>query len=230
MPENCVIIKTIVTSEIGRAIAEHYGIKSIDTLTGFKFVGEKINEFDQTGASTLLFGNEESYGYLIGDFVRDKDAVQSAILAAEVAAFYKSKGMTMYEGLLAIFERYGFYLESFQSITLKGKDGAEQIAGLMDAFRSERLMEVAGIEVAAIEYYSTSLRFINGTESKIDLPQSNVLKYHLADGSWFCLRPSGTEPKAKFYFGVKGETMEDSQEKLSAILNSVMNRFDAILS
>ena len=135
LPNNGVVIKTIVTSEIGRAIAEQYGIQSMDTLTGFKFIGEKINEFEQTGKHTFLFGYEESYGYLIGDFVRDKDAVQSAIFAAEVAAYYKSKGMTMYEGLLAIFEKYGFYQESLQSITLKGKDGAEQIAGLMDTFR-----------------------------------------------------------------------------------------------
>ncbi|MFP5108557.1 phospho-sugar mutase [Neobacillus sp. C211] len=230
LPENGVVIKTIVTSEIGRAIAEHYGIQAMDTLTGFKFIGEKINEFEQTGASTFLFGYEESYGYLIGDFVRDKDAVQSAIFAAEVAAFYKSKGMTMYEGLLAIFEKYGFFQESLQSITLKGKNGAEQISGLMDTFRSERLREVAGIEVAAIEDYSTSVRFANGTESKIDLPQSNVLKYHLEDGSWFCLRPSGTEPKAKFYFGVKGTSMKDSQEKLSSIQNSVMNKVNTIIT
>jgi len=230
LPENGVIIKTIVTSEIGRAIAEHYGIQAMDTLTGFKFIGEKINEFEQTGASTFLFEYEESYGYLIGDFVRDKDAVQSVVFAAEVAAYYKSKGMTMYDGLLAIFEKYGFYQESLQSITLKGKDGAEQIAGLMDTFRSEPLSEVEGIEVAAIEDYSTSVRVSNGTESKIDLPQSNVLKYQLADGSWFCLRPSGTEPKAKFYFGVKGTSMEEGQEKLSFIQQTVMNRVNEILA
>ena len=223
------VIKTIVTSEIGRAIAEHYGIQSMDTLTGFKFIGEKINEFEQTGKHTFLFGYEESYGYLIGDFVRDKDAVQSAIFAAEVAAYYKSKGMTMYEGLLAIFEKYGFYQESLQSITLKGKDGAEQIAGLMDTFRDERLEEVAGIEVAAIEDYLTSIRFADGIETPIDLPRSNVLKYHLADGSWFCLRPSGTEPKAKFYFGVKGESMEDSQAKLSNLQEAIMSKVNEIL-
>ncbi|WHY66787.1 phospho-sugar mutase [Neobacillus sp. SuZ13] len=230
LPENGVVIKTIVTSEIGRAIAEHYGIQALDTLTGFKFIGEKINEFEQTGASTFLFGYEESYGYLIGDFVRDKDAVQSAIFAAEVAAYYKSKGMTMYEGLLTIFDKYGFYKESLQSITLKGKDGAEQIAGLMDTFRNERISEVAGIEVAIIEDYSTSVRYANGKESKINLLQSNVLKYHLADGSWFCLRPSGTEPKAKFYFGVKGMSIEESQEKVSTLQNAVMDKVNTILA
>jgi len=229
LPANGVVIKTIVTSEIGRAIAEHYGIQAMDTLTGFKFIGEKINEFEQTGEHTFLFGYEESYGYLIGDFVRDKDAVQSAIFAAEVAAYYKSKGMTMFEGLLAIFEKYGFYQESLQSITLKGKNGAEQIASLMETFRAERMSEVAGIEVAAIEDYATSIRVADGAESQIDLPRSNVLKYHLADGSWFCLRPSGTEPKAKFYFAVKGASLEDSRMKLSSIQTAVMNRVQEIV-
>ncbi|MGG3467508.1 phospho-sugar mutase [Neobacillus pocheonensis] len=230
LPDNGVVIKTIVTSEIGRAIAEHYGVQAMDTLTGFKFIGEKINEFEQTGQHTFLLGYEESYGYLIGDFVRDKDAVQSAVFIAEVAAFFKAKGMTLYEGLLGIYEKYGFYQESLQSITLKGKDGAEQIARLMDTFRSELLSEIAGMEVAAIEDYSTSTKFINGTESQIDLPRSNVLKYHLTDGSWFCLRPSGTEPKAKFYFAVKGASMADSKEKLSSIQEAVMNKVNQILA
>ncbi|MGG1678179.1 phospho-sugar mutase [Neobacillus sp. NRS-1170] len=230
LPDNGVVIKTIVTSEIGRAIAEHYGVQAMDTLTGFKFIGEKINDFELTGQHTFLLGYEESYGYLIGDFVRDKDAVQSAVFVAEVAAFYKSKGMTMYEGLLSIFEKYGFYQEALQSITLKGKDGAEQIARLMDTFRSERVSVVAGMEVAAMEDYSTSTKFINGTDTQIDLPRSNVLKYHLTDGSWFCLRPSGTEPKAKFYFAVKGTSMADSKEKLSSIQEAVMNKVNQILA
>ncbi len=169
LPQNGVVIKTVVTSEIGRAIVEHYGIETMDTLTGFKFFGEKINEFEQTGKHTFLFGYEESYGYLIGDFVRDKDAVQSAIFAAEVAAYYKSKGMTMYEGLLAIFEKYSLYQVSLESITLKGKDGAEQIAGLMDTFRSECLREVAGFKVEAVEDYATSIRKAGNLESKINL-------------------------------------------------------------
>lgn len=230
LPENGIVIKTIVTSEIGRAIAEHYGLQAIDTLTGFKFIGEKINEFEQNEKHSFLFGYEESYGYLIGDFVRDKDAVQSAIFAAEVAAYYKSKGMTLYEGLLEIFEKYGYYQESLQSITLKGKDGAEQIARLMDMFRRDKLKEVAGIEVVAIEDYLTSRRYSKDLETKIELPSSNVLKYYLADGSWFCLRPSGTEPKAKFYFGVKGKSLEDGEKKLSAIQSAVMNKVNGILA
>lgn len=230
LPENGVVIKTIVTSEIGRAIAEHYGVQAMDTLTGFKFIGEKINEFEQTEQYRFLFGYEESYGYLIGDFVRDKDAVQSAVFAAEVAAFYKSKGMNMYEGLLSIFKKYGFYQESLQSITLKGKDGAEQIAKLMDTFRSEKISEVNGIEVSVVEDYSTSTKFMKDTVSEINLPRSNVLKYYLADGSWFCLRPSGTEPKAKFYFAVKGESLAKSQDKLSSIQNAVMEKVNQFLA
>ncbi|UYZ21788.1 phospho-sugar mutase [Mesobacillus jeotgali] len=232
LPDNGVVIKTIVTSEIGRAIAAEYGIPTIDTLTGFKFIGEKINDFENTGEHTFLFGYEESYGYLIGDFVRDKDAVQSAVFATEVAAFYKAKGMTLYEGLLEIYEKYGYYQEDLETITLKGKDGAEQIAMLMSRFREEPIKEVAAIEVTVIEDYLESTQFdLRGNkECAIALPKSNVLKYHLADGSWFCLRPSGTEPKAKFYFGVKAETLETSREKLLSIKEAVMNKVQEVLS
>jgi phosphoglucomutase len=232
LADNGVVVKTIVTSEIGRAIAKEYGIPTIDTLTGFKFIGEKINEFEQTGEHAFLFGYEESYGYLIGDFVRDKDAVQSAIFAAEVAAYYKSKGKTLYEGLLEIFEKYGFYQEGLQSITLKGKDGAEKIAMLMNRFREEKIKEMAGVEVASIEDYSegVALDVRENLSREMDLPKSNVLKYHLADGSWFCLRPSGTEPKAKFYFGVKADALEDSQTKLEMLQQAVMNKVNEVLA
>ncbi|MED3782846.1 phospho-sugar mutase [Geobacillus stearothermophilus] len=224
LPKNGVVVKTIVTSEIGRAIAEHYGLPTIDTLTGFKFIGEKINEFERTKEYTFQFGYEESYGYLIGDFVRDKDAVQSAIFAAEVAAYYKTQGKTLYEGLLEIFEKYGYYRESLRSLTLKGKDGAEQIANILAAFRKEPPKEIAGVEVVMIEDYLISKRTIvaTGEEQPIDLPRSNVLKYHLANGAWFCLRPSGTEPKAKFYFGVRGTSLQESEELVAALENAVM--------
>jgi phosphoglucomutase len=232
LPDNGVVIKTIVTSEIGRTIAGQYGIPTIDTLTGFKFIGEKINEFEQTRERAFLFGYEESYGYLIGDFVRDKDAVQSAIFAAEVAAYYKSKGKTLYEGLLDLFEKYGFYQEGLQTITLKGKDGAEKIAMLMDRFREEKVKEIAGHEVLSMEDYSQSVAvdMRQNTASPIHLPKSNVLKYHLADGSWFCLRPSGTEPKAKFYFSVNDEGFEESRVKLEALQQAVMNKVNEILA
>jgi phosphoglucomutase len=232
LPSNGVVVKTIVTSEIGRDIANNYGIPTIDTLTGFKFIGEKINEFNQTGDNTFLFGYEESYGYLIGEFVRDKDAVQSALFAAEVAAYYKSKGKTLYQGLLEIFEQYGYYKESLKSLTLKGKNGSEQIANILADFRNNPPSEIAGIEVAAVEDYKQSVRTEINTKvtSEINLPKSNVLKYFLADGSWFCVRPSGTEPKCKFYFGVKGTSLENSELQLAALEDAVMGRVNNLLN
>ncbi|TRZ36890.1 phospho-sugar mutase [Niallia circulans] len=230
LPENGIVIKTIVTSEIGRTIAEAYGIPTLDTLTGFKFIGEKIKEFEQTNQHNFLFGYEESYGYLIGDFVRDKDAVQSAIFAAEVAAYYKAKGMTMFEGLLEVFGKYGFYQEGLESLTLKGKDGAEQISYIMDTFRQDPISEVKGLQVVAIEDYQTSKRTESVKEILIDLPKSNVIKYYLEDGSWFCLRPSGTEPKAKFYFSVTSPSLEESQAKLAELKAGVMDKVQAVIA
>ncbi len=226
LPENGIVLKTIVTSEIGREIAKSFGLDTIDTLTGFKFIGEKIKEFEQTGEYKFQFGYEESYGYLIGDFARDKDAVQAALLAVEVCAFYKNKGMTMYEGLMEIFEKYGYYREGLESLTLKGKEGAEQINNLLASFRSEPPTIVAGRKVTLVEDYKKSVR-TNVKESQkeeITLPKSNVLKYFLEDGTWFCLRPSGTEPKVKFYFGVKGSSLEDSQQALRDISKDVMEQ------
>ena len=229
LPANGVVIKTIVTSEIGRTIAKAYDIPTIDTLTGFKFIGEKIKEFEETNEHTFLFGYEESYGYLIGDFVRDKDAVQSAIFAAEVAAYYKAKGLTLYEGLLEIFNKYGFYQEGLESLTLKGKDGAEQITYIMNTFREAPIQEVNGLQVTAVEDYLTSKKNEGSTESVIDLPKSNVIKYYLEDGSWFCLRPSGTEPKAKFYFSVTSPSLEESTTKLQALKTGVMAQVNRVI-
>lgn len=226
LPENGVVLKTIVTSEIGREIAKSFGLDTIDTLTGFKFIGEKIKEFETTGEYKFQFGYEESYGYLIGDFARDKDAVQAALLAVEVCAYYKNKGMTMYEGLMEIFEKYGYYREGLESLTLKGKEGAEQINNLLANFRSEPPTVIAGRNVTRIEDYKESVRtnVEEGQKEEIKLPKSNVLKYFLEDGSWFCLRPSGTEPKVKFYFGVKGNSLEDSQNVLNDISSDVMEQ------
>ncbi|XPD20464.1 phospho-sugar mutase [Bacillus haimaensis] len=224
LPENGVVLKTIVTSEIGKAIAASYNIDTVDTLTGFKFIGEKINEYKQTGKYEFLFGYEESYGYLVGDFVRDKDAVQSALLAAEVALYYKLQGKTLYEGLLEIFAEYGYYLEDLVSQTLKGKDGAEQIQAMMTAYRENPPIEVAGIKVVLLEDYATSEKtsLMAGEKTAIKLPKSNVLKFFLEDGSWFCLRPSGTEPKIKFYFGVKGNSLEESKKQLENLKTAVV--------
>ncbi|MEW4241081.1 phospho-sugar mutase [Priestia megaterium] len=232
LPENGAVVKTIVTSEIGRAIASNFGLKIFDTLTGFKFIGEKINEFERSGDYQFQFGYEESYGYLIGDFVRDKDAVQSAVFAAEVAAYYKTQGKSLYEGLLEIFSKYGYYKESLRSITLKGKDGAEQIQKLVDAFRVNPVRELGEIAVTCIEDYQSGER-MHTKEDKVEsmsFPVSNVLKYHFEDGTWFTIRPSGTEPKAKFYFGVKKESLSQSEKHLRKIEQLVMERVNKLIA
>ncbi|MFL1665729.1 phospho-sugar mutase [Bacillus cereus] len=224
--ENGVVLKTIVTSEIGRTIAKAYGLDTIDTLTGFKFIGEKIRQYEESGQYEFQFGYEESYGYLIRPFCRDKDAVQSVLFACEVAAYYKSQGKTLYDGLLEVFEKYGFFREDLVSLTLKGKDGAEKIQEMMATFRENPPKEVAGLTVVAVEDYKASVvtSLQDGHKEEIHLPKSNVLKYQLEDGSWFCLRPSGTEPKIKFYFGVKDSSLQNSEQKLLTIKEDIMNR------
>ncbi|EMY4799029.1 phospho-sugar mutase [Bacillus pacificus] len=226
LPENGVVLKTIVTSEIGRTIAKAYGLDTVDTLTGFKFIGEKIKQYEESGQYEFQFGYEESYGYLIRPFCRDKDAVQSVLFACEVAAYYKSKGKTLYDGLVEVFEKYGFFREDLVSLTLKGKDGAEQIQEMMATFRENPPKEVAGLTVVAVEDYKASIitSLQNGHKEEIHLPKSNVLKYQLEDGSWFCLRPSGTEPKIKFYFGVQDNSLQNSEQKLLTIKEDIMNR------
>jgi phosphoglucomutase len=226
IPQNGVVLKTIVTSEIGRKIAASYDLSTVDVLTGFKFIAEKINEYRSTGEHTFLFGYEESYGYLIGDFVRDKDAVQAAILATEVCAFYKKQGLSLYEGLMQVFEKYGYYLEGLRSLTLKGKEGAEMIQRILASFRSEPLQSLGNLSVETTEDYLTGLRVTNSGSEKIDLPKSNVLKYIFEDGTWVCLRPSGTEPKVKFYFGVNSNHLEESKEKLQTIEKDFMDLVD----
>ncbi|OAZ63570.1 Phosphoglucomutase (alpha-D-glucose-1,6-bisphosphate-dependent) [Bacillus siamensis] len=231
LPENGVVMKTIVTSELGRAVASSFGLDTVDTLTGFKFIGEKIKEYEKTGQYTFQFGYEESYGYLIGDFARDKDAIQAALLAVEVCAFYKKQGMSLYDALLSIFKEYGYYREGLKSLTLKGKQGAEQISAILTSFRNDPPKQMAGKQITQAEDYSTGKRtvFADHREEDIDLPKSNVLKYFLEDGSWFCLRPSGTEPKVKFYFAVKGTSLQDSEQRLAALSEAVMKTVDAIV-
>ncbi|WP_144507676.1 phospho-sugar mutase [Bacillus mycoides] len=226
LPENGVVLKTIVTSEIGRTIAKAYGLDTVDTLTGFKFIGEKIRQYEESGQYEFQFGYEESYGYLIRPFCRDKDAVQSVLFACEVAAYYKSQGKTLYDGLLEVFKKYGFFREDLVSLTLKGKDGAEQIQKMMATFRGNPPKEVAGLIVVAVEDYKESIitTLQDGNKEEIHLPKSNVLKYQLEDGSWFCLRPSGTEPKIKFYFGVQDDSLQNSEQKLLTIKEDIMNR------
>lgn len=223
LPKNGVVLKTIVTSELGAKIASSFDVETIDVLTGFKFIAEKMKEYDTTGEYQYLFGYEESYGYLIGDFARDKDAVQVAILAAEAAAFYKKKGMSLYDALLSIFDQYGYYLEGLRSMTLKGKAGAEKIEQTLSSFRAHPLKQLGNLKVTAVEDYLLRVRTeITGQELPIDLPKSNVIKYIFEDGTWICLRPSGTEPKIKFYFGINSPSLEGSKQKLATIENEFM--------
>ncbi len=232
IPENGVVVKTIVTSELGRSIADKYGVKTLDVLTGFKFISEKILEFEETAESTFLFGYEESYGFLIGDFVRDKDAIQASVLIAEVAARYKANGQTLLEGLHALYEEHGFYQEGLESIKLKGKTGIAKIVEIMNYFRSASFVREFTQPIYFIEDYESglSIEVETGGQRSIDLPLANVLKFRLTDGTWFAIRPSGTEPKIKFYFGVKGETKAESDELLSQLKEAVMTVVERLTS
>ncbi len=225
LPENGVALKTIVTSEFGRAVAAKFGVDMLDTLTGFKFISEKIEEFANDGTYSFLFGYEESYGYLIGDFARDKDAVQAALLTAEMAAHYKSDGKTLNDALTDLYEELGYYKEALQSLTLEGIEGRETISRIMEQFRNNAPSSIAGIGVSAVEDYASGLRTEDdGTSHPLSLPQADVVKYILADGSWICVRPSGTEPKCKFYFGVRKDTVVEADHQLSRLVEEIMER------
>ncbi|MEK4714724.1 phospho-sugar mutase [Sporosarcina sp. FSL K6-5500] len=232
MPKNGVVLKTIVTSELGRAIADKYGVKTMDVLTGFKFISEKILEFEETAESTFLFGYEESYGYLIGDFVRDKDAVQASVLIAEVAARYKAKGQTLLDGLHELYEEHGFYQESLESITLRGKTGMAKIDEIVNYFRSTSFVKEFTKPLSITEDYSSG-HFVNvetGDRRPLNLPIANALKFILSNGAWFAIRPSGTEPKIKFYFGVKGATKVESDALLLKLKEAVMTVVEGLTS
>ncbi|MGN8647949.1 phospho-sugar mutase [Gracilibacillus sp. HCP3S3_G5_1] len=228
--ENGQVIKTIVTTEMGRAIASHYGVNTIDTLTGFKFIGEKIKQFESDHRH-FLFGYEESYGYLIGDFVRDKDAVQVAVAACEMANYWKAKGKSLLEALDTLYQQHGYYLEGLNSLTLKGKDGAEQIAAIMEDIRKNPFTQLGGLKVTAIEDYQSSKRQLpaSATEEDITLPKENVMKFLLENDAWVCFRPSGTEPKIKSYFGVKTDNAEKSNTLLQTIQSEVEERINNII-
>jgi phosphoglucomutase len=219
MPANGRVFKTIVTSDLGRVIAEYHGSSTEDVLTGFKFIGEKIQQYNETNEFTFLFGYEESYGYLIKPFARDKDAIQTVLAITEAAAFYKMQGKTLLDVLYDLFERHGYYFEGLVSVTKKGADGAREIKNLLTSLRDQPLTEVAGIAISSQEDYLTQTRsFVDGRkDEKLILPQADVLKYFLEDGSWVCVRPSGTEPKIKYYIGVTGPTEAESKEKLDRI-------------
>ena len=230
MPENGIMFKTIVTSEFGRSIASSYGVETEDVLTGFKFIGEKIKQYEESGEYSFLFGYEESYGSLIKDFARDKDAVQAAVMAVEICAHYKRLGKTLYQALEDLYEKHGYYLEGMRSLTLKGKEGAAQIQQILATFRKEPLASLAGVKVVAVEDYkeSTRMDLLTNEEEAIHLPKSNVLKYFFEDESWVCLRPSGTEPKIKFYFAVKDSQKQASEQKLQSFMNEMMQKVSEI--
>lgn len=218
LPDNGVVIKTIVTSEMGADIARAYGAEVENTLTGFKYIGEKMTGYDRSGERSFLFGYEESYGYLTGTYARDKDAVVAAMLICEAAAYYNSKGKTLYDVLEELYGTFGYYLEGLETRTLKGLDGVQKIGAIMDDWRGNPPADIGGVKVTAVMDYSPGL---NG------LRPENVLKYALEDGSWFCLRPSGTEPKIKIYFGVKKESADASVSALQALREAVMSRVDS---
>jgi phosphoglucomutase len=225
LPANGFVVKTIVTSELARRIACFYDVELIEVLTGFKFIGEKIKELDETGLKKYIFGFEESYGYLAGTFVRDKDAVVASMLIGEMAAFYKNRGMSLYEGLQEIFRKYGYFVEGITSFTLEGKEGVKKISSAMDVLRAHKSGEFGSCQVEAIRDYrlKETLYVRTGKRTALDLPNSNVLYYELTDGSWFCIRPSGTEPKIKIYYGVSETTMDKAQQKLEYIKENIVN-------
>jgi phosphoglucomutase len=219
LPANGIVVKTIVTSEMGADIARSFGADVTNTLTGFKYIGEKMTQYEETGKQTFLFGYEESYGYLTGTYARDKDAVVASLLICEAAAYYKSQGKTLYDVLLELYAQYGTYLEGLQSRTLKGLDGVQKIGAIMDNWRTSPPAEVASTSVESVLDYSLGLD---------GLPAENVLKFLLSDGSWFCLRPSGTEPKIKIYFAVRGQSPDEAAANLERLTTAVMERVDQL--
>ncbi len=224
LPENAAIVKSIVSTELVTAITKSYDVKMINVLTGFKFIAEQIQAFEETGSQTYMMGFEESFGYLIKPFARDKDAIQALLLICEVAAYYKSLGKTLYDGIQDIYAEYGYYLENTISVTLEGIDGAAQIKAVMDKFRNNQPTQFNGIQVILTEdFLHNTATTADGQVENLTTPPSNVLKYHLEDGSWLAVRPSGTEPKIKFYLAAVAETNETSADKLSAFATDINN-------
>ncbi len=230
LPKNGAVIKTIVTSELGAEIAQHYGVDILNTLTGFKFIAEKMKEFEETGEKQFLFGYEESYGYLAGTFVRDKDAVIATMLICEMAAYYRSKGMTLYDALMGLYERHGYYLEDLESVTLAGKEGMERIQRILESFRREVPDQIGGKKIAMFRDYRSGkgMHLLTGEVEHLDLPKSDVLYFTFEDHSWFCIRPSGTEPKVKVYFSIVEKNMEEAERRLKAVKEDVMERIERI--
>lgn len=231
LPEDGAMISTIVTTNMAAAIAKAYGVTFIEVLTGFKFIGQQILGFEQKGKGTYLFGFEESYGCLIGTHARDKDAIVATMALCEAAAYYKSKNMTLWDAMIAMYEKYGYYKDDIKSITLKGIEGLQKIQEILDTLRKETPARIGDYEVvSARDYKADTIRNLRtGEVASTGLPSSNVLYYDLTDDAWLCVRPSGTEPKVKFYYGVKGTSLEDAQEKSEALGEKVLEMIGEML-
>ena len=225
LPADGAFIRSIVSTNMADAIAKYYGIQLVEVLTGFKFIGQKMLEFEKTGNGTYLFGMEESYGCLTGTYARDKDAVVASMALCEAAAYYMTKNMTLWDAMLEMYERYGYYKDHVESITLKGIEGLAKIQEIMNTLRADAPKEIGGLKVLAARDYKedTIQDFVTGQTRPTGLPKSNVLYYELEDDAWVCVRPSGTEPKVKFYIGVKATSLADADEKSASLGKQVLD-------
>lgn len=231
LPKDGALIKTIVTSNLADAIAKGYGVNLIEVLTGFKFIGQQILGFENSGKGTYLFGFEESYGCLIGTYARDKDAIVATMALCEAAAYYKTQGKTLWDAMIEMYDQYGYYKDDIKSITLKGIEGLQKIQEIMDTLRKNPPAEFAGHKVVSARDYKkdTITDLATGEVKPTGLPNSNVLYYDLTDDAWVCVRPSGTEPKVKFYYGVKGTSLEDADEKSAVMGKAVLDMVNTMM-
>jgi len=231
LPEDGALIKTIVTSNLADAIAKGYGVDLIEVLTGFKFIGQQILGFENSGKGTYLFGFEESFGCLIGTYARDKDAIVATMALCEAAAYYKTQGKTLWDAMIEMYDQYGYYKDDIKSITLKGIEGLQKIQEIMDTLRKNPPAEFAGHKVVSARDYKkdTITDRATGEVKPTGLPNSNVLYYDLTDDAWVCVRPSGTEPKVKFYYGVKGTSLEDADEKSAVMGKAVLDMVNTMM-
>ena len=225
LPANAAVVETIVTTDMLKPVAADYGVDLIEVLTGFKYIGEQIKLFKESRSHEFVFGMEESYGCLAGTYARDKDAPVAVMLLCEAACWYKSHGKTLWDAMEDIYKKYGYYRETLSTITKTGEDGARAISAMMDKMRTEQVSELGGHRVLALRDYKTGIRrdFLSEKETKLTLPESNVLYYELSDNAWCCVRPSGTEPKIKFYMGVKGSSIEDADQELEVLKKAMTN-------
>ncbi len=231
LPDDGYLIKTIVTSNLADAIAKGYDIGLIEVLTGFKYIGQQILGFETTGKGTYLFGFEESYGCLIGTYARDKDAIVATMALCEAAAYYKTKGKTLWDAMVDMYDKYGYYKDDIQSITLKGIEGLQKIQEILETLRKNPPLEVGGYKVLKVrDYQADTIKDVaTGDVTQTGLPTSNVLYYDLTDDAWLCVRPSGTEPKVKFYYGIKGSSLKDADEKSSKLGEEVLSMINTMM-